>query len=149
MRSPSGASKVALGLLCRVSGLAWRAAAIKRGMSMRAPFASPVRSPLEMVTAGRVRDVPMDSGMLQMLIPIVAIVTTFAFPVALVATFKWFKLKERELQIDAELRKTAGQALESRGQRLGSVILALHSAPRAKLSASPTPAQLMEPPAAQ
>ena len=102
-----------------------------------------------MVTAGRVRDVPMDSGMLQMLIPIVAIVTTFAFPVALVATFKWFKLKERELQIDAELRKTAGQALESRVQRLESVILALDSDLRAKLSASAPPAQLMEPPAAQ
>jgi hypothetical protein len=87
--------------------------------------------------------------MLQMLIPIVAIVTTFAFPVALVATFKWFKLKDRELQLDAEVRKTAGQALESRVQRLESIILALDSDLRAKLSASAPPAQLMEPPAAQ
>src|SRR5258708_34983527 len=141
MRSPSGASKVALNLLFPASGSTWRAAAIKRGMSMRAPFASPARSPLEMVTAGRVRDVPMDSGMLQMLIPIVAIVTTFAFPVALVATFKWFKLKERELQIDAEVRKTAGQALESRGQRLEAVTLPPDSAPRAQLPASAPPAQ--------
>jgi len=50
----------------------------------------------------------MTPAILELLIPIVAIITTFTFPVALVATFKWFKLKERELQIDAELRKTSG-----------------------------------------
>jgi hypothetical protein len=91
----------------------------------------------------------MNAEILTMLIPIVAIVTTFAFPVALVATFKWFKLKDRELQLDAEVRKTAGQALESRVQRLESIILALDSDLRAKLSATVPPAQLMEPPAAQ
>src|ERR1700674_2971881 len=110
MLSPSGASKVALNLLFPESGSTWRATAIKRGMSMQAPFANPLRSPLEMVTVGCVRDVPMNAEILTMLIPIVAIVTTFAFPVALVATFKWFKLKDRELQLDAEVRKTAGQA---------------------------------------
>jgi hypothetical protein len=91
----------------------------------------------------------MNAEILTMLIPIVAIVTTFAFPVALVATFKWFKLKDRELQLDAEVRKTAGQALESRVQRLESIILALDSDLRAKLSATAPPAQLMEPPASQ
>jgi hypothetical protein len=84
------------------------------------------------------------------LIPIVAIIVTFSFPVVLVATFKWFKLKDRELTIDAELRKTSGAALEQRVQRLESVILALDADLRAKLSATSTPpAQLMESPAPQ
>ena len=91
----------------------------------------------------------MTADLLQMLIPIVAIVTTFTFPVALVFTFKWFKLKERELQVDAELRRTSGQALESRVQRLESIILALDADLRAKLSAGVPPAQLMEAPATQ
>ena len=89
----------------------------------------------------------MTADMLQMLIPLVAIVTTFTFPVALVFTFKWFKLKERELQIDAELRKTSGQALESRVQRLESIILALDSDLRARISSGAPPAHLMEAPA--
>src|SRR5437660_1375301 len=55
----------------------------------------------------------MDAEMLQVLIPIVAILTTFGFPVALIFTLKWFKLKERELQLDVDLRKHAGEALES------------------------------------
>lgn len=91
----------------------------------------------------------MTPAILELLIPIVAIITTFTFPVALVATFKWFKLKERELQIDAELRRTSGQALETRVQRLESIILALDADLRAKLSASAPPAHLMEAPATQ
>lgn len=91
----------------------------------------------------------MTTAMMEALIPVVAILTTFSFPVALVFTFKWFKLKERELQIDAELRRTSGQALESRVQRLESIILALDADLRAKLSASAPPAQLMEAPAFQ
>jgi len=84
------------------------------------------------------------------LIPIVAIVVTFSFPVVLVATFKWFKLKDRELTIDAELRKTSGAALEQRVQRLESVLLALDADLRAKLSATGAPpVQLMESPATQ
>ena len=90
----------------------------------------------------------MNVAMLEVLIPIVAIVVTFGFPVALVFTLKWFKLKERELQIDAELRKTAGQALESRVQRLESVLLALDADLRAKLAAAPpVRGELMEGPA--
>lgn len=79
----------------------------------------------------------MNSDMLQMLIPIVAIIVTFGFPVALVFTLKWFKLKDKELQLEAEFRKTSGQALESRVQRLESIILALDADLRAKLGAAP------------
>lgn len=86
----------------------------------------------------------MDASILEMLIPIVAIVTTMGLPVALVFVFKWFKLKERELQLDGELRKTAGQALESRVQRLESIILALDTDLRSRLSAPPHP-ELTEP----
>lgn len=89
----------------------------------------------------------MTSAMMEALIPVVAIITTFSFPVALVFTFKWFKLKERELQVDAELRKTSGQALESRVQRLESIILALDADLRAKLSVGAPPSHLMEAPA--
>lgn len=90
----------------------------------------------------------MNAAMLELLIPIVAIVVTFGFPVAIVFTLKWFKLKDKELQIDAELRRTAGQALESRVQRLESVLLALDADLRAKMAAAP-PArgELMEGPA--
>lgn len=93
----------------------------------------------------------MDASILQMLIPIIAILVTFAFPVALVFTFKWFKLKDKELQIDSELRRTAGQALEARVQRLESVILALDSDLRARLDsgAPPLRSELFEPPASQ
>jgi hypothetical protein len=90
----------------------------------------------------------MNPDMLQMLIPIIAILTVFGFPVALIFTFKWFKLKEKELQIDAELRKSAGEALESRVQRLESVILALDADLRAKLGEGAR-ADMFEPPATQ
>lgn len=90
----------------------------------------------------------MNEGMLQMLIPIVAIVVTFGFPVALVFTLKWFKLKDKELQIDAELRKTAGQALEARVQRLESVLMTLDADLRARIPAAPAArGELMEGPA--
>lgn len=79
------------------------------------------------------------------LIPIVAILATFGFPVAFVFTFKWFRLKERELQVDAELRKTSGHALEARVQRLESIIFALDADVRARIGAPR--ADLMEGPA--
>lgn len=92
----------------------------------------------------------MNAEMLQILIPIVAILAVFGFPVAMIFTFKWFKLKEKELQLEAEMRKTAGQALESRVQRLESVILALDSDLRAKMNAGSLPrSELFEPPATQ
>jgi hypothetical protein len=77
------------------------------------------------------------------IIPVVAILATFGAPVAFVFVWKWFKFKEHELQVDAELRRTSGAALESRVQRLESIILALDSDVRQKLAAQ---APLMEPP---
>jgi len=65
----------------------------------------------------------MDAHLANALIPIIAILATFGCPVALVFVFKWFKLKDRELQLDAELRKDAGAALEARVQRLESILL--------------------------
>ena len=91
----------------------------------------------------------MNSAMLEMLIPIIAILATFGFPCVLVYLFKFFKLKEKELQIDAELRKTAGQALEARVQRLESVLLALDADLRSKLGAMPQRPELMEAPPQQ
>ena len=60
----------------------------------------------------------MTPEMLQVFIPIVAILVVFGFPVALIFTLKWFKLKDKELQLETEMRKTSGQALEARVQRL-------------------------------
>jgi len=95
-----------------------------------------------------VRTVPtMNTAMLELLIPIIAILATFGFPVALVFVWKWFKLKDRELQVDSEIRRTAGQALESRVQRLESVILALDADLRARLGESASRADLFESPA--
>ncbi len=88
----------------------------------------------------------MDAHILEALIPIVAILATFGFPVGLVFVWKWFKLKDKELQIDSELRMKAGDALEQRVQRLESIILALDADVRTKLAAAP-PGQLMEGPA--
>src|SRR5512132_4499359 len=79
----------------------------------------------------------MNADSLQMLIPIIAILATFGFPVALVFVWKWFKLKDRELQLDSELRRSAGNALESRVQRLESIIMALDADLRAKLGTGP------------
>lgn len=89
----------------------------------------------------------MNADVLQMLIPIIAIVATFGFPCVLVYLFKFFKLKEKELQIDAELRKTAGQALEARVQRLESVLLALDADLRSRMANMPPRSELMEAPA--
>jgi len=90
----------------------------------------------------------MDADVLQKL-PIVGVLAMFGFPVALVFIWKWFKLKDKELQLEAETRKTAGQAMEARMQRVESIILALDSDLRAKLGAGPTPrTELFDAPAA-
>jgi len=90
----------------------------------------------------------MNAEMLQIFIPIVAILAVFGFPVAMVFVWKWFKLKDKELQLDAEMRKTSNQALEARVQRLESVILALDSDLRARLGAARSlPNELFEAPA--
>ena len=75
-------------------------------------------------------------GLFEGLIPIVAIVMTFGCPVMIIATFKFFKLKEKELQLEAEFRQSAGAALEQRVQRLESIILTLDADVRAKLSSA-------------
>jgi len=87
----------------------------------------------------------MNAAMLELLIPIIAIIVTFGFPVALVFTLKWFKLKDKELQLEADMRKTSGQALEARVQRLESIILELDADLRAKLGATSTNAMLSPP----
>jgi hypothetical protein len=88
----------------------------------------------------------MNEAMLELLIPILGILATFGFPVALVFTLKWFKLKDKELQMEAEMRKTSGQAIEARVQRLESIILALDSDLRARIGATPR-TELFEGPA--
>ena len=67
----------------------------------------------------------MTAGMVEAIVPVVALIATFGFPVAMVFVWKWFKFKDKELQADLEIRRTAGIALESRVQRLESIILAL------------------------
>ena len=93
----------------------------------------------------------MDSRLAESLIPIIAILATFGCPVALVFVFKWFKLKERELQLDSDLRKDAGAALEARVQRLESILLQIephlvppHESNRARLEEpAERPAELL------
>jgi hypothetical protein len=75
----------------------------------------------------------MDAATLQMLIPITAILATFGCPVALVFVFKWFKLRERELQMDADLRKDLSAAMEARMQRVESILLQLEPHLRSRL----------------
>jgi Tfp pilus assembly protein FimT len=90
----------------------------------------------------------MNAEMLQIFIPIVAILAVFGFPVALIFTLKWYKLKDRELQLEADYRKTSGQALESRVQRLESIILALDADVRSRLDSGQAPrSELFEAPA--
>ena len=79
----------------------------------------------------------MTPEMLQVFIPIVAILVVFGFPVALIFTLKWFKLKDKELQLETEVRKTSGQAMEARVQRLESIILSLDADLRARLGSAP------------
>ena len=85
-------------------------------------------------------------ALLESLIPIVAIVMTFGCPVLIIAIFKFFKLKEHELQLEAEFRQSAGAALEQRVQRLESIILALDADLRAKLAAASPDVQPSLPP---
>ena len=92
----------------------------------------------------------MTPEMLQVFIPIVAILVVFGFPVALIFTLKWFKLKDKELHLEAEMGKTSGKALEARVQRLESIILSLDSDLRARLGpASGQRSDLFEAPATE
>ncbi len=91
----------------------------------------------------------MTPAMAEAIIPVVALLVTFGCPVALVFVWKWFKLKDRELTVDAEIRRTSGAALEQRVQRLESIILALDADVRAKIGAGAMPSHLMEAPPSQ
>jgi hypothetical protein len=84
----------------------------------------------------------MTAEQLQILIPIVAILAVFGFPIALVFVFKYFKLKDRELQLEADAQRWVReqhQLLEARVQRLESALLALDQEIRARLSAGAQP----------
>jgi hypothetical protein len=82
----------------------------------------------------------MDPSLLpiiEAMIPIVAIIFVFSLPAVLFLGSKFFKLKEKELALDAEGRRHAEQhhqALEQRVQRLEAVLLALDSDLRSKAS---------------
>src|SRR5258706_5095025 len=86
----------------------------------------------------------MTAGMVEAIVPVVALIATFGFPVAMVYVWKWFKFKDKELQADIDLRRTTGAALESRVQRLESIILALDADVRAKLAAPADPGRLAD-----
>jgi hypothetical protein len=84
----------------------------------------------------------MTPEQLQFLIPIVAILAVFGLPVALVFVFKYFKLKDRELQLEADAQRWVReqhQLLEGRVQRLESVVLSLDQELRARLATSEPP----------
>lgn len=88
----------------------------------------------------------MDSGSI---IPIAVTAIVFGMPVALVFMSKFFKLKEKELALEAEAQRWAEKqygALDSRVQRLESVLLSLDEDLRKRLGAT-AHAQLMEGPA--
>lgn len=101
----------------------------------------------------------MSAEMIQSLIPIVAVLAVFGFPVAIVFVAKYFKLKERELALEAESRERSQKqqlAIEQRVERLEGVVLGLDHDVRARLgieqpaASSPSRPELMEaPPDAQ
>jgi hypothetical protein len=78
----------------------------------------------------------MSSEMIQALIPIVSVLAVFGFPVAIVFVLKYFKLKERELALEAESRERTQKqqvAIEQRVERLEGVVLSLDHDVRARL----------------
>jgi len=78
----------------------------------------------------------MSSEMIQALIPIVSVLAVFGFPVAIVFVLKYFKLKERELALEAESRERTQKqqvAIEQRVERLEGVLLSLDHDVRARL----------------
>jgi hypothetical protein len=88
----------------------------------------------------------MSSEMLAALIPIVSVLAVFGFPVAIVFVIKYFKLKERELSLEADSRDRSQRqqlAIEQRVERLEGVLVSLDHDVRARLGieqpATPTP----------
>ena len=74
--------------------------------------------------------------MIQSFIPIVAVLAVFGFPVAIVFVLKYFRLKERELNLEMETRERSQRqqlAIEQRVERLEGVLLSLDHDVRARL----------------
>jgi hypothetical protein len=86
----------------------------------------------------------MDAHALEMLIPLTAILAVFGCPVALLFVFKWFKLRDRELQLEAEMRKDLGAAMESRVQRLESILLQIEPHLRPQVMQGPPDLRVSE-----
>ncbi|HKC60358.1 MAG TPA: hypothetical protein VKB92_09740 [Myxococcales bacterium] len=98
----------------------------------------------------------MNSEMIQSFIPIVSVLAVFGFPVAIVFVIKYFKLKDRELALEAETREHSQRqqlAIEQRVERLEEVLISLDHDVRARLGiehpTNPLPARpdLLEAPA--
>jgi len=90
----------------------------------------------------------MSSEMIAALIPIVSVLAVFGFPVAIVFVIKYFKLKERELALEADSRERSQRqqlAIEHRVERLEEVLLSLDHDVRARLGieqpATPLPSR--------
>ena len=78
----------------------------------------------------------MSSDMIAALIPIVSVLAVFGFPVAIIFVIKYFKLKERELALEADSREKSQRqqlAIEQRVQRLEDVLISLDHDVRARL----------------
>ena len=98
----------------------------------------------------------VNSEMIQSFIPIVSVLAVFGFPVAIVFVIKYFKLKDRELALEAETREHSQRqqlAIEQRVERLEEVLISLDHDVRARLGiehpTNPLPARpdLLEAPA--
>ena len=96
--------------------------------------------------------------MIQSFIPIVAVLAVFGFPVAILFVLKYFKLKERELALEAESRERTQRqqlAIEARVERLEGLLLSLDHDVRARLGIEqpsavvPGPPDLLEAPAGE
>jgi len=71
---------------------------------------------------------PNAAHVIEALIPAVALISVFGAPVVVYIASRFFKLREKELQLEGEARQWAEKsqaALEARVQRLEAVLLSL------------------------
>jgi len=84
------------------------------------------RGPRKVAQPGLCYNARMDPVTIKALIPIVSVLAVFGAPVALVFVSRYFKLKHRELEIDAEIQKKfteeARRGLEARVTSLESAM---------------------------
>lgn len=89
------------------------------------------------------------SALAEALVPVFGVLVCFGMPVAIVYTVKHFKLRHRELDLEAELHGKQTQArlasIESRLSTLENVLGALVRGPAAELPREPL--SMLEPPA--